>query len=89
MLHEWRFWTTCNSPNLTQSDFLLFGPLKEHLACKQIRNDDNLQHADVSWIKALDTDFLSQDRYLSVMVGQMLKQVTTMWKRDVYQSLLT
>jgi histone-lysine N-methyltransferase SETMAR len=45
------------SPDLPQSDFHLFGPLKKHLVGRRFATDGEVQQAARSWLQALDTDF--------------------------------
>jgi histone-lysine N-methyltransferase SETMAR len=45
------------SPDLAQSDFHLFGPLKKHLGGRRFATDGEVQQADMSWLQAIDTDF--------------------------------
>jgi hypothetical protein len=45
------------SPDLTPSDFHLFGPLKKHLGGRRSATDGEVKQAVMSWLQALDTDF--------------------------------
>jgi hypothetical protein len=46
------------NPDLALSDFHLFGPLKKHLGERRFATDDEVKQAVMSWLQALDTDFL-------------------------------
>jgi hypothetical protein len=46
------------SPDLAQSDFHLCGPLKKHLFGRWFATNSEVQQAVMSWLQALDTDFL-------------------------------
>jgi hypothetical protein len=46
------------SPDLAPSDFNLFGPLKRHLGGRRFATDSRVQQDVMSWLQALDTDFL-------------------------------
>jgi hypothetical protein len=45
------------SPNLTPSDYHLFGPLKEHLRSHHYETDEAVQEAARSWLRGTGTDF--------------------------------
>jgi hypothetical protein len=44
--------------DLAPSDFHLFGPLQKHQGGKRFATDGEVQQAVMSWLQALDTDFL-------------------------------
>jgi hypothetical protein len=46
------------SLDLAPSDFHLFGPLKKHLGGRRFATDGKVQQTVMSWLQALDTDFL-------------------------------
>jgi hypothetical protein len=45
------------NPDLTPSDFHLFGSPKEHMVGKQFATDGNRQNAVIFWLKVLDSNF--------------------------------
>jgi len=46
-----------NSPDFEPTDFLLFGPLKKHLAGKKFVADANVKWAVTLFLQTLDIDF--------------------------------
>jgi len=46
------------SPNLTPSDFHVFGPLKEKMRSKSFRCDEEVQQAVHEWLRSQPKDFL-------------------------------
>ena len=52
-----------HSPDLAPSDFLLFRPLKRHLAGQHFQDDDDLIEEVTSWLHSLDKKFLRDGIY--------------------------
>jgi hypothetical protein len=48
------------SPDLSSSDFHVFGPLKEAMGCKSFRSDEEVQQAVHEWLRSQPKDFFSR-----------------------------
>ncbi|GFR70787.1 histone-lysine N-methyltransferase SETMAR [Elysia marginata] len=55
-----------NSPDLTSSDYQLFGPLKRELAGKRVEDDEELVDHMRKWLQNLDGSFFREGIYSMV-----------------------
>jgi transposase len=49
-----------HSPDLTPSDFHLFGKLKEHLSGKRFASDQEVENETRNWLPNLDANFYAE-----------------------------
>ena len=70
-------WTTIShppySPDLTPSDFHLFGPLKESLRGRYFSNDEEVKTALRKWLKTQPIEFYNKE--ISALVKRWEKAV--------------
>ena len=60
-----RLWTTPYNPNLTPSNFYIFGPIKKHTVGKQFAKVANVKQAVTSWLQTLHNDVL--DAWIQIL----------------------
>ncbi|GBO06011.1 hypothetical protein AVEN_1021-1 [Araneus ventricosus] len=56
------------SPDLTPSDFHLFGPRKQHLGGKHFADDDGIQHEVLLWMRQQPKEFYASG------IGTLIKR---------------